>query len=469
MDAKQRPSLSELKVGIFVLVACFILALAIFTIGKVDLFEEQFWARTYLSNISGLKSGDVVLLGGVEVGNVVSVEITSPGEELPPTEQNRRIRARIAELTPRVTALEQQIAALQQDLRQAQTRYQEIVSEQGANSVQARRAFEELNELEQSLEDREADLESLNDEITRQNSRLQNIEVTMRVGTQYRDWIRADSNISLGSIGLLGDKYIEISLGRSEESPKTESMQVSTWFFGEKTVEVVVITGTQQASFAELITGANDILANFETLSEQVQEIMSGFEAGQGTVGRFFTDPSFYNNLNLTVERASQAADRLASVLQDIKGGEGTITRLIQEDELYVRITSSTRKLESLLERLNEGEGTLGRLMKDPSIYERSEEFLANLETVTRRIEEGDGTLGKLTTDDQLYISLKESTEEMASILKEIEEGKGTLGRLAKDEELYNNLNELSSELVKFIYDFRQNPKKFLTIKFELF
>jgi len=51
MDVQQRPSLSELKVGIFVLVACFVLALAIFTIGKVNLFEEQFWARTYLSNI----------------------------------------------------------------------------------------------------------------------------------------------------------------------------------------------------------------------------------------------------------------------------------------------------------------------------------------------------------------------------------------------------------------------------------
>ena len=44
-----------------------------------------------------------------------------------------------------------------------------------------------------------------------------------------------------------------------------------------------------------------------------------------------------------------------------------------------------------------------------------------------------------------------------------------TLGRLAKDEQLYENLNELSAEFVKLIYDFRQNPKKFLTIKFELF
>ena len=31
------------------------------------------------------------------------------------------------------------------------------------------------------------------------------------------------------------------------------------------------------------------------------------------------------------------------------------------------------------------------------------------------------------------------------------------------------NVNQLSAEGVKMLYDFRQNPKKYLTIKFELF
>jgi len=469
MDAKRRLSLSELKVGIFVLVACFILALAIFTIGKVDLFEEQFWARTYLSNISGLKSGDIVLLGGVEVGNVVSVEITSPGDELPATQLNQRIQSRIAELTPRLSGMENAAATARQDLEQGQASYERIATQSGSDSAEARKALEKLNELELVVKEKEDALENLNNLIARQNSRLQNIEVKMRVSTRYRDWIRADSSISLGSIGLLGDKYIEISLGRSSDPPRTSPMEVDSWFFGTATEDTVLITGTQQASFAELITGANDILANFETLSEQIGDIMAGFEAGQGTVGRFFTDPSFYNNLNMTVERASQATDRLAMVLEDVRAGSGTITKLIQEDELYVRITSSIRKLESLLEKVEQGEGTLGKFMKDPSVYEKSERFLADLNEITDRIGAGEGTLGKLATDDQLYESLRESTEELASILKDIQEGKGTLGRLAQDEELYINLNQLSSELVKFIYDFRQNPKKFLTIKFEIF
>jgi phospholipid/cholesterol/gamma-HCH transport system substrate-binding protein len=88
---------------------------------------------------------------------------------------------------------------------------------------------------------------------------------------------------------------------------------------------------------------------------------------------------------------------------------------------------------------------------------------------ITGRIRDGEGTLGKLTTDDQVYVSLQESLDKLAALLKDVEDGKGTLGRLAKDEQLYNNLNELSAEIVKLIYDFRQNPKKFLTIRFTIF
>src|SRR5512146_3487444 len=81
MDSKGKASFSELKVGIFVVVACAVLAIAIFTIGtQVGLLEKTFTAKTYLNTVSGLKPGDVVLLGGVEIGNVTSINITQPGE-----------------------------------------------------------------------------------------------------------------------------------------------------------------------------------------------------------------------------------------------------------------------------------------------------------------------------------------------------------------------------------------------------
>ncbi len=70
---------------------------------------------------------------------------------------------------------------------------------------------------------------------------------------------------------------------------------------------------------------------------------------------------------------------------------------------------------------------------------------------------------------DQLYQTLDQSLENFAAFVNDIQEGKGSLGRLAQDEQLYENLSQVSAEVVKLLYDFRQNPKEFLTIKLELF
>ena len=62
------------------------------------------------------------------------------------------------------------------------------------------------------------------------------------------------------------------------------------------------------------------------------------------------------------------------------------------------------------------------------------------------------------------------------SMITDAQAGKGTLGKLVTDETLYNNINQtasnfnqFSSEGTKLIYDFRQNPKKYLRIKLSIF
>jgi phospholipid/cholesterol/gamma-HCH transport system substrate-binding protein len=441
--------------------------MAIFAIGsRVGMFEDQFWALTYLSNVSGLKPGDVVLLGGVEVGNVMAVQIASG--ELPDTVQNARVMEDVERLQGELREITEAIPLAEQEIADLREEYEDEVAAYGSESEQAKRALAALELAEVRLGGQHDALFTRNTELNRVHARLQNIEVRMRINSRFRDWIRADSSISLGSIGLLGDKYIEISMGRSAESAQTAQVPVEGWL-GTTAREFVVVSGIQQASFAELITGANDILANFETLSGQVQNIMRSFEAGEGTVGKFFTDPSAFNNLNKTIENINETVVRAADLIEAMTAGSGTVPRLIQEDALYQRLLSSVENVDGIVQKIEQGEGSIGRLINDPSVHQSTKEMLESLNDFSDRLEAGEGTLGKLSTDDKLYNSLQESVEELSSILRDIEEGKGTLGRLAKDEELYQNLNTLSSEIVKLIYDFRQNPKKFLTIKFELF
>ncbi len=422
-----RPTrLAELKVGIFAIVTMAILALAVFNIGtRVGLLEETFRAKTYLNDTSGLKPSDIVLIGGVEAGNVTRIKISKPGE-MPPTETNRMNLAQIRELE----------------------------------------AQAEEERKKQPLDENR--LEEIQSGIDRIRRRLQNVEVYLDIKQAYRVWIQRDSNISLGSIGLLGDKYVEVSLGRSDEPALVIQEEFETWF-GVETDEVVVITGSTEAGFRELILGANDVLVNVEALSGRLQEIMKGLGEGQGTVGQFLTNPEFFNKVNNIMASTQQTSERVATLVERLLEGSGTVPSLIREDDIYQSIRGISSRMDEIIKRIEQGEGTLGKLSKDPSLYDRIEHTTASLESITKRMEAGEGTLGRLSTDDQLYVDLRRNMDQMAEFLKAIQDGEGTLGRLAKDEALYENLNHLTSEMVKLIHDFRQDPRKFLTIRFKLF
>ena len=422
-----RPArLAELKVGIFAIVTMAILALAVFNIGtRVGLLEDTFRAKTYLNDTSGLKPSDIVLIGGVEAGNVTRIKISKPGE-MPPTETNRMNLAQIRELE----------------------------------------ALAEEERKKQPLEENR--LKEIQSGIDRIRRRLQNVEVYLDIKQEYRVWIQRDSTISLGSIGLLGDKYVEVSLGRSDEPPLVVEEEFETWF-GVETEEVVVITGSTEAGFRELILGANDVLVNVEALSGRLQEIMKGLGEGQGTVGQFLTNPEFFNKVNSIMASTQQTSERVATLVERLLEGSGTVPSLIREDDIYQSVRGISARMDEIIKRIEQGEGTLGKLSKDPSLYDRIEHTTASLESITKRMEAGEGTLGRLSTDDQLYVDLRRTMDQMAEFLKAIQDGEGTLGRLAKDEALYENLNHLTSEMVKLIHDFRQDPRKFLTIRFKLF
>jgi phospholipid/cholesterol/gamma-HCH transport system substrate-binding protein len=91
------------------------------------------------------------------------------------------------------------------------------------------------------------------------------------------------------------------------------------------------------------------------------------------------------------------------------------------------------------------------------------------VESVADRIDRGEGTLGKLTKDEAMYNELRDSVNRFSGLVTSIQNGEGSAGKFLKDPTLYNTWTESASEIQKLLYDFRQNPKKFLTINFKLF
>ncbi|HET9130414.1 MAG TPA: hypothetical protein VFO86_05670, partial [Terriglobia bacterium] len=105
----------------------------------------------------------------------------------------------------------------------------------------------------------------------------------------------------------------------------------------------------------------------------------------------------------------------------------------------------------------------------DDAVYRKADQLLTTFGNIANRIDRGEGTMGKLSKEDTLYNNLNTTLNKTNTLLTSVENGEGTLGKMMKDATLYNSLTQTSSEMQKLMYDFRQNPKKYLTINFRLF
>jgi len=267
----------------------------------------------------------------------------------------------------------------------------------------------------------------------------QAIEITMSFNRKYQSSLRTDSEAFLAAEGLLGERYINISKG-SAGAPEVQPG--------------ATIPFHATAEFSELVGGSRDLIDNLNVLTTRLNAVVSSIESGQGTIGKLVMQEDLYRRIDVTV-------NNIQKLIADVSSGQGSIGKLIQSDEVYNHLNAAVTKFEDLADQAQNSQGTIGKLIRDPSIYDKADQLLSRSTLLVDNINQGKGTLGKLTQDEELYRRLNTAV----SGLNDQE----TLGRLLHDPSLYENLNSTSVQVRELIADFRHDPKKFLTIRFRVF
>jgi len=268
----------------------------------------------------------------------------------------------------------------------------------------------------------------------------------MRVGKRYENDILTDSTASLVTEGLLGNRYVNISLGVTGV-PLKDGQEVP---------------GTEEKAMAEVVERSADVLANLQALSDEVQDLIHGVKQGKGTLGKLLTDEQAYNHLNSILTKGD-------AMLTNVQAGQGTLGKLVASDEMYNKVDKGLDSVNVILTDVRSEKGTLGKFLYDPSLYDEAKQAISNGNAVIGDVRAGKGTLGKLVTDDALYTKLKETSDNIASASAKLNDNTTTVGKLFSDPKLYDGLSGLTGDLRLLIGEFRQNPKKFLRIKIAAF
>jgi phospholipid/cholesterol/gamma-HCH transport system substrate-binding protein len=225
------------------------------------------------------------------------------------------------------------------------------------------------------------------------------IAIELRIDRSYKDIITVSSVAELKTLGMLGDKYVDITPGNINDPPIPER-----GFIASKPI----------LDMNSLIVEAAQTLTKIETILDDVKRISAGIADGSSAVGRLLTDSG-------TGESVEQIVRSLRNVATQLDNGEGTAGKMLRDTLIYTYVLNSVNELHSIIDGLQKGKGTLGRMLTDSTLFYQASSIVAQTDTLLQHIHEG-GTTGRLINDEELYEQLVEIIHTLDVLLKDVKE-----------------------------------------------
>jgi phospholipid/cholesterol/gamma-HCH transport system substrate-binding protein len=277
--------------------------------------------------------------------------------------------------------------------------------------------------------------------------KLTPVEVTMKIGSKFREAVHTDSTSSLETIGVLGDTVVDINSKTATGPPVQNNGELKT---------------NETPNLSDVIKSSQGTIEQLNTILAKVDHLADSLNSTKGSIGELINNPDLYNKAVATLNELSQLVDTVAN-------GRGSIGKLVADDTLYNHINDTVAKLDKMTTSLDEGKGTIGKLLKDETLANNLNESVSNANKLLADINAGKGGLGMIAKDPQFAAKLRDTVDKLDSVLNRVDSGEGTVGQLVRNPSLYNNLDQSLTETRGLIAAIRENPKKYLTFHVKIF
>jgi phospholipid/cholesterol/gamma-HCH transport system substrate-binding protein len=291
----------------------------------------------------------------------------------------------------------------------------------------------------------------------------QTVRVVYEVDRKIAPRLRTGTTAAIKTIGLLGDKYVELVGGKADEP-------------------VVEPGGTIKAAAGggldDILKGSGDLLTDLSAIARSLKNILGRTEEGKGFIGELFAPGSeqggrLANTLNGTLTN-------LNAVLGKINRGEGLAGKLLADERygdqvgrsLQAAVTSLRNVFGKIEDGMNKGTGAIPALLTDPEgkkkIYDLVDRLSATagaLASVAENLKSGKGALPTLLHDErfgrEFTGNLRDLSRRLDSIARKLDGGQGTVGKLINDPAIFDAAHHLvvgidESALLRWLIKNRQ-------------
>jgi phospholipid/cholesterol/gamma-HCH transport system substrate-binding protein len=232
------------------------------------------------------------------------------------------------------------------------------------------------------------------------------VNVTLDILTSYKNNITVNSVAQVKTIGLLGDQFVDISIGQKGERPLKE---------GE------YITVKPTLTFDKLADKVEPMMDDFGGIMKNMKSITDSIAHGKGPVGRLINDP--------------KTGKTMENVLSNIN---------------------------SIAEAINQKKGTLGKLAYNSTLYDNLNQLTGNINSISDSVKSGNGSLGKLFVSDTLYNNINSLTVKINHLLSKMDSDTTLAGGIFNDSKFYKQINSVVKDLNLLLIDLREHPENYV-------
>ena len=262
------------------------------------------------------------------------------------------------------------------------------------------------------------------------------VEVRLKIEADFLPYIPEDSVTTIDSANLLGDKYIDINMGRSPQHVQAG---------GE-------LRFPPPSNFMQNID-----LRQFDAQLRQIDQVIQDIQAGKGPLGQFVVSDTLYQ----------QFLDGVADIEKKLRaatGSQSDLGQALYTATMHDNLSASLRQLDDRLAQLQ-----ANRFLRDTTQYDQIRDQLVEVRHTLADLNAGKGAGGELIASDAAYIAWNRRLAAWIENVDALNSGESRMGQMLSNAQAYESLNGALRQLQSTVKEFREDPQKFLRLRFKIF
>lgn len=187
------------------------------------------------------------------------------------------------------------------------------------------------------------------------------VRTVLAIRSRYQDQIRGDSVATISSVGILGDKTVELSIGSKMVAGLQDGAELNTRDPLDIS-QLVDRAGPMAAKVDEILSYLSKITGEFTMqdlnmteIFQQANDILKKINEGTGSVGAAINDPALYRKISSLTDSGREVTDLLQTTLTRFDQATRNLPSLIASTQNAMENVSVIAKsLRNTMEQLPE-------------------------------------------------------------------------------------------------------------------